>query len=296
MQLHNKTTLFYNKILETSEKTSLPTYYIEKDYYICLLLSVLNSKIDGLVFKGGTALSKCFNVIDRFSEDIDLTLDIDHFTKSNKINANHIIKDTCEELNFTIRNTNYVENHMHNKYVCFYIEYPTVLQNILNQIKLEMTYINKTFPYELREVKSYIFDNNMMLEKEFNSPKTFIQVQKLERTLIDKTFALCDYYLDNKLDRQSRHIYDIAHILPKVDLDDPSFKNLITETRELRKNTKFGFSARDDVNINNVLSEIIVKEVYKEDYIKKTIPLLNKPYDYNNAVNALKEIISKKIF
>ena len=49
---------------------------MEKDFWVCWLLSILfESEFAGdLVFKGGTSLSKVFGVIDRFSEDIDLSL------------------------------------------------------------------------------------------------------------------------------------------------------------------------------------------------------------------------------
>jgi len=49
---------------------------MEKDFWVCWLLSILfNSEFaDSLVFKGGTSLSKVFDAINRFSEDIDLSL------------------------------------------------------------------------------------------------------------------------------------------------------------------------------------------------------------------------------
>lgn len=49
---------------------------MEKDFFVCWLLSILfqSEFCDRLVFKGGTSLSKVFGVIDRFSEDIDLSL------------------------------------------------------------------------------------------------------------------------------------------------------------------------------------------------------------------------------
>lgn len=51
---------------------------VEKDFWICLVLDYLFSKSryrDNITFKGGTSLSKGFNIIDRFSEDIDIILD-----------------------------------------------------------------------------------------------------------------------------------------------------------------------------------------------------------------------------
>lgn len=49
---------------------------MEKDFWVCWLLSILfeSEFADSLVFKGGTSLSKIFGAIDRFSEDIDLSL------------------------------------------------------------------------------------------------------------------------------------------------------------------------------------------------------------------------------
>jgi len=52
---------------------------LEKDFWVCWMLAVLFASkfADALVFKGGTSLSKVFGVIDRFSEDIDLSLSPD---------------------------------------------------------------------------------------------------------------------------------------------------------------------------------------------------------------------------
>ena len=60
-----------------SRLNTLPGY-VEKDFWVCLVLDVLfNRRPDGhpkLLFKGGTALSKAFRLIERFSEDIDLVV------------------------------------------------------------------------------------------------------------------------------------------------------------------------------------------------------------------------------
>ena len=50
---------------------------LEKDVWVCWALQTLFSMPDRLpmAFKGGTSLSKVFGLIDRFSEDVDITLD-----------------------------------------------------------------------------------------------------------------------------------------------------------------------------------------------------------------------------
>jgi len=63
-------------IEQAAVRRSLSPVILEKDFWVCWLLGILfNSEFaDDLVFKGGTSLSKVFGVIERFSEDIDLSL------------------------------------------------------------------------------------------------------------------------------------------------------------------------------------------------------------------------------
>ncbi|MFT5617728.1 MAG: putative nucleotidyltransferase component of viral defense system [Arenicella sp.] len=58
-------------------KTNLPPQAVEKDAWVSLMLRMIfTSELAGhLIFKGGTSLSKAFNLIQRFSEDIDLGID-----------------------------------------------------------------------------------------------------------------------------------------------------------------------------------------------------------------------------
>ena len=62
---------------EAANLLVMPTYIIEKDYWVCWVLNVLFSGpyAEVLTFKGGTSLSKGYKVVERFSEDVDLTID-----------------------------------------------------------------------------------------------------------------------------------------------------------------------------------------------------------------------------
>ena len=59
-------------------RSGRPAHLLEKDIWVVWTLSAIyaSSLGDALTFKGGTSLSKVYKVIDRFSEDIDLTYDI----------------------------------------------------------------------------------------------------------------------------------------------------------------------------------------------------------------------------
>ena len=59
-------------------RSGRPAHLLEKDIWVVWALSAIyDSPLgDSLTFKGGTSLSKVYKVLDRFSEDIDLTYDI----------------------------------------------------------------------------------------------------------------------------------------------------------------------------------------------------------------------------
>lgn len=76
MNLHKNKAFFKDAVLAASQQLGIPEIYIEKDYWVTLVLyEIFHSNMaDQIVFKGGTCLSKCHHLIQRFSEDIDLVV------------------------------------------------------------------------------------------------------------------------------------------------------------------------------------------------------------------------------
>jgi predicted nucleotidyltransferase component of viral defense system len=76
MILHENPKLFEQAIRFTAHTLNLKEIFIEKDYWITFALkNIFESDFsENIVFKGGTSLSKCYKMINRFSEDIDLAL------------------------------------------------------------------------------------------------------------------------------------------------------------------------------------------------------------------------------
>ena len=72
MNLHHDKEAFAELISGAANELAIPTNVIEKDYYVTITLKALEEKTKDLVFKGGTSLTKCYQLLDRFSEDIDL--------------------------------------------------------------------------------------------------------------------------------------------------------------------------------------------------------------------------------
>src|SRR5205814_7589456 len=86
---------------QISNNTGLPAVAIEKDWWVTLVLnaSFALAYSNNIVFKGGTSLSKGWNLIDRFSEDLDLAVDRKFFGYEGDINKGQIRslrKKSCE--------------------------------------------------------------------------------------------------------------------------------------------------------------------------------------------------------
>lgn len=69
--LHENKEEFRTAVNLASEQFRVLPAAAEKDYYVTMLLRGLAKRLDYIVFKGGSSLSKCYRVIKRFSEDID---------------------------------------------------------------------------------------------------------------------------------------------------------------------------------------------------------------------------------
>ena len=69
MNLHHDKEALEELIIGAANELAIPTNVIEKDYYVTITHKALFEKVTDLVFKGGTFLTKCYQLLDRFSED-----------------------------------------------------------------------------------------------------------------------------------------------------------------------------------------------------------------------------------
>ena len=107
--------------------------------------------------------------------------------------------------------------------------------------------------------------------------------------------SICDYYMQNKVKKHSRHIYDIYKLLQKVP-QTGEFKTLVKIVRKERAQTNICPSAQPGVDIPKMLKQIIKNEVYKEDYDSITIKLLEEQVLYETAIDAIIKIAESDIF
>ena len=300
MKLHENTETFKEAIAQAADYCGLEEALVEKDYYVTLFLNRLNEIVPHLLFKGGTSLSKCHKIIDRFSEDIDLTLDSDHQTHGQRKQLKADIIKVCDELGLKLLNEEEIRSRR--DYNCYIVEYPIKYpsHHVKPFLLIETVFMMKAFPDEQKPVTSIIAEwleaigNSAAMDK-YELYSFNIRVQTLARTLVDKVFAICDYMLDERVERQSRHIYDISRLLNVVALDE-NLKILAKEVREERKSLKKSYSAQDGVDVPKLLREIVDNHVYKKDYEDNTQELLTKRVTYEEAIQAIETIITSCVF
>lgn len=299
--LHNEHSLFEQVILRVSEDTGIEASIIEKDYYVTLFLHRIVTQLPNIIFKGGTSLSKCYKLINRFSEDIDLNIETEtHPTEGQRKKLKEVIMSIIDEFGFALTNPDKVRSRRdYNRYI---VDYPTIFSTsyLKEHLIVETAVYIKAYPCKRMLASSLIYDylernGYVDLIEQYGLQPFELNVQAAERTLVDKIFALGDYYLSNAVREHSRHVYDIYKLLGVVTLDD-SMKELVQSVREERKPHVNCRSAKDGIDMNALLQEIIDKAIYKQDYEEITEKILFEEVPYETAAIALRTILESGIF
>lgn len=299
--LHHNRETFEQVILRVAEDKKIAPEIIEKDYYVTLFLKRIKELQPNLIFKGGTSLSKCYKLINRFSEDIDLNIETEAKpTEGQRKKLKVNIVSVIDEFGFVLSNPDKVHSRRdYNKYI---IDYPTVFNSdyLKENLIVETAVYIKAYPCKEMQATSIIYDylkenGYDSLIAEYNLEPFNVNVQAAERTLIDKLYALGDYYLSDSVQEHSRHIYDIYKLLDIVELND-ELRLLAKAVFEERKGHPNCHSAKDDIDMNKLLQEIIDSEAYKKDYQDITEKIVFDNIGYTTAIKALQTVVDSKLF
>lgn len=218
---------------------------LEKDVWVCWVLQTLFTMPDRLpmAFKGGTSLSKVFGIIERFSEDVDITLDYRGLDGSFDPFADGVSRNRLKKFSEDLKS--FVREHVHGVVVPhvrralaaefdgdpFKLEvsddgeqmrlhYPTVLETpgdyVGNSVLIEFGGRNITEPNEVHGVRPDIAEHVAELEL----PHSMVSVLSPVRTFWEKaTLMHVECQRDEfrqGADRLSRHWYDLAMLADQV--------------------------------------------------------------------------------
>ena len=293
--LHDDRGLFRQAVLFASEALGIEPGIVEKDYYVTMFLRALSAKLPTLVFKGGTSLSKCYKLIQRFSEDIDLNLEGEKRpSEGQRRHLKESIVSTIEEFGFALRDPDRVMSRRdYNRYV---IDFPSAFDfaALKPVLIVETSVFLRAYPSRKMEAASLVYDclkregRSDLIERYALEPFA-LNVQAVERTFLDKLFALGDYCLAGKVMEHSRHLYDLYKLSAVVAIAAP-LKALFNVRKE-RSAHPACLSAQEGVDLKALLQTIVREDVYRSDYELVTAKLLFEHVPYENAASALQKIV-----
>lgn len=224
MNLHNDKDAFRALLLDIEGKTRIRSDIIEKDYYLALLLWELSQRQPELpaYFKGGTALYKAIGRVKRFSEDIDLTVEIQGCSRSQGKKRLETAANSYKELRRTSEKER--ESNQRGSITSVYeyepvtaIDRDDALQRF-GYVKVEATSFTVSEPTEPLTVAPLLYSEAAgsqrdILENRFGVRPFVVQTIKMERIFADKILAAEFYYQRGLLFDTAKHLYDLATML-----------------------------------------------------------------------------------
>lgn len=252
-----------------SAAKKLPRLAIEKDWWVTVvLMAISKTKYSDLYsFKGGTSLSKGWNLIERFSEDADIAIkregrfSINGDTKSQlakvrRSSRHYITKELPEELtnilsqmgvyNFSVEPeiSRFIEGkdielradtHPSVLYVNYKSVLPETSEYILSRVKIEISCLSMNEPIEEKIICSFISEVKPDTDEVRVKFKTVLPT----RTFLEKIFLLHEEFQKEnpRSKRMSRHLYDLERLMDteygKDALNNKSLYNEIVNHRSV---------------------------------------------------------------
>jgi len=234
MKLHLNKAQFTDSVKITSQQMNIPEIYIEKDYWVTFALHTIFRHPIGkeTIFKGGTALSKCFGLIERFSEDIDLVVRRNEGESNNQLTnkirkITGVISEVLPEVEFEgithKRGMNRKTVHSYTK--LFEGEFGQVRDMII----VEATWLGSSEPFVIKGINSFIYEmmlSNGQEEIAIENGLLPFEIKALEpkRTICEKIMSLVRFsYTENPIEdlkKKVRHAYDLYQLLQNEELSD----------------------------------------------------------------------------
>ncbi len=303
---------------------------IEKDWWVTAVLRALFNLpyAQHLSFKGGTSLSKCWHLINRFSEDIDIAIDREYLGFSGKLSRTQISdklrRATCsfvrETMQYDLAEQLYKNGITKDKYqvnvditsisttdpetininydsaLTFSVESENGLY-ILPKVKVEVSGRSMSEPVSEVPIESMI--DYIYPKAPFAEPKFNVRTVLPERTFLEKIFLLHEEFAKDKalikIERMSRHMYDIAQML-KTPIAESAIRNkqLYRQVVEHRR-TFIGLRGFDYdslyPNTLNFIPPTSIIEQWKADYENMLIHMIyGETVSFEELVNNLYEL------
>ncbi len=303
---------------------------IEKDWWVTAVLRAMFSLpyANHLSFKGGTSLSKCWHLVDRFSEDIDIAIDREYLGFSGTLSKTQIsdklrraactfVRETMQhdlaeqlykngiskekfKVNVDITPITTTDPEVIN------INYDSVLsfsidgtdeQYILPKVKVEVS--GRSMSEPVKEIALDSMIDQVYDKAPFTEPKFMVRAVLPERTFLEKVFLLHEEFAKPKdlirVERMSRHMYDIGQMLKtqiveRAINDAELYHQVIEHRRTFIGLRGFHYDTLYPATLNIVPPTSVIEQ-WKADYENMRIHMIyGESVPFDELVNNLKEL------
>ena len=317
LQLPNKERI--DTITSAALTSGLPYEAIEKDWWVTMTLRALFSCecSNYIVFKGGTSLSKSWNLIERFSEDIDIAIDRSFFGfegELKKKQINNLRRASCgyisgklkEELDNKLKEIGIIDYSVSAPDTTDTTKDPQIIEikyvsifdtNYLrDKILIEIGARSLMEPSENVKIRSIIadcFPETNFADDYFNIPTVIPQ-----RTFLEKTFLLHEEFqkpLEKiRVDRMTRHIYDLERLMDtdyaKDALNNKDLFNAIVEHRRtLTAIKEVDYDTHTPEKINFIPPAAIM-DFWRKDYEKMQSMIYGNSLPFDKLMERIREL------
>ncbi len=274
----------------------IPASAVEKDWWVVQALALIQEleSAPHIVFKGGTSLSKAWNIIERFSEDIDLALDkiflgieecttVKQVKKLRSATRNYIYNNFIPELQnkfnavgFTdVKVELYEEEGENLEPVQILVKYVTCTSPssyTKPEVKIEIGSRSLREPFTEREFASLVGEHYK--GKPFADAPITVPSVNPERTFLEKLFLLHEEFQkpddEIRVDRLSRHLYDVEMLMrteyAEIALANKELYNDIIEHRSIyTKISNIDYNGHQHKTLNPLPPDTVI-ENWRKDY------------------------------
>ncbi|KZE76586.1 hypothetical protein AV926_15705 [Myroides marinus] len=235
MKLHLDKDRFKEAILITAQEKGILPIYIEKDYWVTYVLWLIFTDAElskYTIFKGGTALSKCYDLIERFSEDIDLTVLVEPTDNDNTLKKKIRTISKKVEVELKEMQVDGITHKRGNIRKTVHL-YPIIEKANFGQVRdkviVEASWLGNFEPFQSYQIGSFITE--MLYQKEleewlscYNLERFSVNVLDIRRTFCEKIMSLVRFSFSSNsiedLKMKIRHIYDIHKLLELAEIQD----------------------------------------------------------------------------
>ena len=307
-------------ITNAAIRKNLSPAIIEKDLLVCVILGYLFTECpwkDNLAFKGGTSLSKAFNLIERFSEDIDLILDwrvIGYGTKEPLAERSNTKQDALNK-EFDAKTEEFLKStfipklkedlaNLINRNLDINYENEAIIigygndytdNSILHVVRLEIGAKAAWTPTEAATIRPYITE---AYPEQFGDASVSVRTTTPERTFWEKATIL--HHEANRPDdlpvppRFSRHYYDVYR-MAKLGILDRALEqaDLLEQVADFKAKFYPRKWARYDLARIGTLKLVpskIHKEALKRDYAKMASMIYGEHPDFDDLMTEIAKI------